>query len=588
MSTVTLVFPPLVESSFGSIYPSTPVLAAHLATHGISVEQVDLNAAFLDFMLGDAELRAAGEGRYRRCWSASRAAAHWTKTQVEKGTLDAADFTALVAGNRSPLANVRVLLAHPYSVSPDSSVLDGRFEDSVLIDAYERFFAAEVDVILRSAPADAIVGISVPMGPQLLPALVLGRILREASGERTIRIVLGGPAISLLAEHDIDRLLRHHPALDCIVRFDGEGPILALARQVERGEWAPQLVAGTSSRSVGRTRHTPPEPGPRLDTLPTPWYPESLLADAAHGSLGVIQARGCYWGKCDYCDFVEVYKGSPPYRGRKAELVLQDIEQLIARTGRRRFRIITESIPPAFARRFSQLLLERELDVSWNSFVMVDRRFDAELLRQMARSGCEYLVVGLESMVTRVLSVVHKSADREENIRFLTEARDAGIRLSINLIPDLPTTTKDEAEQSLRDVAALADCFENVKVFPFEPTRSSRIGRSPSSFGFVVSDEAVRASHAQFLFNTLQVDDPAMSPDERAEVHRTYAAFAVQMNARSHWAGELANDRSYVDVTKTARGLQVTNLATLEQFEFPALSVGADAGRTIGPASLVT
>ena len=68
---------------------------------------------------------------------------------------------------------------------------------------------------------------------------------------------------------------------------------------------------------------------------------------------------------------------------------------------------------------------------------MVDRRFDAELLQLMAASGCDCLVVGLESMVTRVLQRVHKSADREENIRFLRQAHAAGIELAVNLIPDL-------------------------------------------------------------------------------------------------------------------------------------------------------
>lgn len=127
----------------------------------------------------------------------------------------------------------------------------------------------------------------------------------------------------------------------------------------------------------------------------------------------------------------------------------------------------------------SQLIIDRGIDITWDSFAMVDRRFDRELLELMVRAGCRYLVIGMEAMTTRVLNLVHKSADREENQRFLREAREAGMKLSVNLIPDLPSTTYQEALDSLADVEALADTLDFVAVFPFEPTRSSNIGRTP-------------------------------------------------------------------------------------------------------------
>jgi len=179
------------------------------------------------------------------------------------------------------------------------------------------------------------------------------------------------------------------------------------------GEWAPERVPGASSLRGGRPHHVAPAPGPSLGTLSTPLYGEALLARAPLARLGVLQARGCYWGKCDYCDFVEVYKGSPPYRSRDVDLVVADIRHLVERTGVRRFRVITESIPPAFARAFSERLCSEALTVQWSSFIMVDRRFDRDLLLLMAASGCDMLVVGLESMVTRALKLVHKAADRE-------------------------------------------------------------------------------------------------------------------------------------------------------------------------------
>src|SRR6266571_3605499 len=115
---------------------------------------------------------------------------------------------------------------------------------------------------------------------------------------------------------------------------------------------------------------------------------------------------------------------APAFRGRRPENFVDEIEWLIDQSGIRRFRFITESIPPAFARRACRLLLNRGIHLRWHSFAMVDRRFDRDLLALMVEAGCDHLTIGLETMNARVLKLVHKSADREENLRFLRDARE--------------------------------------------------------------------------------------------------------------------------------------------------------------------
>ncbi len=560
---VVLALPPLVETNFGQIYPSTAVLAAYLLPRGFAALQVDLNAAFFDHVVSDDELTASVGASYARSTIGSVAAARWTAMRLESGWL--ARPAMFAAQRRDPLNTVVRLLVTPYSVDPDSRVLAGASGDPRLDASYDRFFAGQLPRLVDGRRPDTLFALSVPMGPQLLPALRLASVLaRRLQGSRS-RIVLGGPALSLLGDAELTCLLEHNPAVDCIVRFDGEAPLHALAEHMAAGAWAPERVPGASSLRDGRPHHVAPAPGPPLDTLSTPLYSDALLAHAPLARLGVLQARGCYWGKCDYCDFVEVYKGSPPYRSRDVDLVVADIRHLVERTGVRRFRVITESIPPAFARALSERLCSAALAVHWSSFIMVDRRFDRDLLQLMAASGCDMLVVGLESMVTRALKLVHKAADREQNIRFLADARAAGIGLHVNLIPDLPSTTRDEALAGLADLESIADCMAEANVIPFEPTRSSRVGRSPSRFGLITADVAVHSGHAQFALNTLPSTDPAMTPAERTEVCHAYREFAAAVNAR---AAGLSSDHPnqsqytvFVDGRETAG---IFNVATLE------------------------
>jgi len=74
------------------------------------------------------------------------------------------------------------------------------------------------------------------------------------------------------------------------------------------------------------------------------------------------------------------------------------------------------------------------------------------------------------------------------------------------------------------------ECITSVSVFPFEATRSSAIGRSPSAFGLVQVNSIQPAGQAQYVANHLDVSDPAMSPDERQTAIEAYLAFADKIN----------------------------------------------------------
>lgn len=522
---VWLCFPPLVETNFGGVFPSTAVLAAFLEANDVAATQVDLNEEFAVALLDPEFLARAGSGDVPGIAQDSflAACARWLGRQSrrlfdEQGRHD--------FGPESEFGFVLHNLARRFSIDPDDQVLHRLDSTDTAVAGLSEFFDGfGGEGVAAGIPASVrLAGISVPMGPQLVPSLLLATHLR--SRRTDLRIVLGGPALSLMTTEDIATLLANYPAVDAVVRFDGEGPLLALARQAIAGEWEPCGVPGVSARAAGHVVHTQPAAGPGVNSLPRPRYSPPMLARLASPVIGVTQARGCYWGKCDYCDFIELYDGSPPFRGRNADAFVQELVDLIDETGVRRFSFITESIPPAFARRMAAGIRRRDLRLRWSSFAMVDRRFDRDLLAAMVESGCERLVVGMETTNTRVLNLVHKSADRDENLRFLRDAKAVGMRLSVNLIPDLPSTTYAEALDALADVEALADCLSAVSVFPFEATRSSNVGRNPETFGLEKMRSSDAVGQSEFALNHLHNVDPAMTADERAEVHRRYREFA--------------------------------------------------------------
>jgi hypothetical protein len=253
----------------------------------------------------------------------------------------------------------------------------------------------------------------------------------------------------------------------------------------------------------------------------------------------------------------------------------------VQKHGIRQFSVITEAIAPAFARKISKLILQRGLQVKWHSFAMVDRRFTPDVFETMVRAGCEYLVIGAETMINRVLHFINKAATKEDNIRFLLDARAAGLELEVSLIPNLPSTTYQEAMDSLAAFRELQQCFY-VSQFPFEATRASRIGHEPERFGLRSVDSGSTTGQGQFALNHLEVSDPAMTADEREQVYAEYRAFAAQANTRSTMdpppvvlrEDTIENVRfrladELLDLTPVEGGIQCYNWLTQKRFQMP-------------------
>jgi hypothetical protein len=580
---VSLVFPPLVQSNFGAYFPATATLAAYLSQNQISCQQEDLNERFALFLLQDEVIESFVQGcvgRDLQPLPEEMPAVAARLLRQQKHLLFDEQGRHRFRDDKPGPGHLLSYIAKPCLIDmPLQTCLNQEQSEWPNSDIYERFF--EASGYVNDLPQSVrLVGISVPMGPQLLPALMLAGHVKRTRPQ--VRVVLGGPTMSLMSDSMRGLLLSRCPEVDLIVRYEGERPLTALVQQIQADAWSPQTVPGVSCMQGEQMVDCPAEPGPALDELPFAEYDPRIVNRLADPELGIIQARGCYWGGCAYCDFVELYAGSKRYRTRAPRRFVDGLELQVERYGVRSFTFITESIPPGFARRVSTEIINRKLEISWNSFAMVDRQFDRELLDLMRRSGCEYLVIGLESMDDRVLELVNKRARREDNIRFLKDGRDAGIRLHVNLIADLPSTSYADAMASLAEMENLVECCASVFAFPFEATRSSAVGRNPGKYLLQAREPEAVSGQGEFATNHLPVIDQAMSPEERAEVHAAYSRFGQQFN---EWWGQdtsafampnqLVDDpevhlaHEYVDTLVVEDGVQCYHWGMRQLFKMP-------------------
>lgn len=530
---VVLIFPPLVETNFGNYYPSTAVLSGFLRSYGVEVGQIDLNERFALSLLEEDHLISLGAG-----------IPHYLES-IEKHAMPAAAARLLMRfkpnlfddygrhnfrGEIVSEGYLLSLVAQVYRIDLRiSDLLQPQFFESPEARVFKRFY--ENCQFSETLPPDLkVVGISVPMGPQLAPALILADVIKSLKPD--VVIVLGGPVFSLMNLEDLERLLVRFLSISAVVRFDGEEPLLKIIELARKGEVDFTSVPGVSSFISHTASHCAPTAGIALDQLPFADYDPNLMECLANPEIGIVQARGCYWGKCSYCDFVELYEGSPPFRTRTVPRFVDEIEFQVKKHGDFEISIITESIPPAFARKMSEEIIQRNLKIRWNSFVMVEKRFTRQTFELMSKSGCSHVCLGMETMNDRVLMLVNKAGRQSENIRFINDARAQGIKLRVNLIPNLPSMTYSESMESLSSIEDIADCVDSFAVFPFEPTRSSAVGRNPEKFGLITkTGQKVDSAQAQYAENHLDSHDPAMSEDQRTAAIEAYRYFADRSNA---------------------------------------------------------
>src|SRR5690606_16826112 len=120
-------------------------------------------------------------------------------------------------------------------------------------------------------------------------------------------VTVGGPHITMLREQ-----IAQTPALfsliDSAVIFDGEVPLLRLAETLggafnsqDSLEHIPNLIYRQQDGKIRVTQRKEPE---KIQNLPLPDF-DGLPLDrylAPHLVLPLMTARGCYFGKCAFCN----------------------------------------------------------------------------------------------------------------------------------------------------------------------------------------------------------------------------------------------------------------------------------------------
>jgi hypothetical protein len=363
-----------------------------------------------------------------------------------------------------------------YRVYVSSEVVDAVNDEQVNI--YRDVFDHLVKPAIEAEQPD-VVGISIVLQQQIFSTMTFCALIKQHFPN--VHVTIGGNTVTRLRD-----VLPQSPLFqyfDSAVVYEGETAFLQLVEAVGAKRsladlpntiYKDETGVHTSTTSYAEDMHALPPPD--FDGLPLEKYfvPTKILP--------YLATRGCYWGRCEFCDHGEGYTAG--YRSKKIQDVLAEIKYLRDKYGARHFHFTDESYPPALFRKLARGLVESKMDIFWTTHMRFEKSLlDPQVWRDAHDSGCRYLHFGYESGVERVLKLMDKATTTEVMAKHLRLTAEAGIWNHCMGFFGFPGETKEEAWQSVQFLEQNKDYVHSLGFGTFDLGRHNPVAKHPEKWG---------------------------------------------------------------------------------------------------------
>ena len=405
-----------------------------------------------------------------------------------------------------------------YKPFMSSEILEAVDDDQINI--YRDVFRMLIRPVMeRERPA--MVGISVVQQKQLIATFTFCKMIKEEFPGT--HITLGGNIITRIRD-TLPAMEELWEWFDTAVVYEGESAYLKLTEAVESGgelSELPNLIYkddnGIHANKEVCSENLADIPPPDFDGLPLEKYfvPDLILP--------YLATRGCYWGRCTFCDHFQGYVEG--FRTKQVDQITEEIKFLKEKYGTRFFHFTDESYPPALFQKLSRRLIETKLDIAWTTHMRFEESLlDDQVWKDVAESGCKYLHFGYESGNQRVLKLMDKATKLDAIETNLRMSSEAGIWNHLMGFFGFPGETVEEADDSKVFVEKNSSHIHSLGFMTFVLGKYSPIAFEPEKYGLTYYKNPEWDLALDYYFTTkggLSIQDAMNVFDEFERNHNT-------------------------------------------------------------------
>ena len=363
-----------------------------------------------------------------------------------------------------------------YKVFVSSEVIDAVNDTQVNI--YRDVFDHLVKPSIEAEQPD-VIGISIVLQQQMFSTMTFCALIKQHFPN--IHVTIGGNTVTRLRD-----VLPQSPLFqyfDSAVVYEGETAFVQLVSAVGAKRSLAEVpntiykdATGVHESTTSYAEDMHALPPPDFDGLPLEKY------FVPTRTLPYLATRGCYWGRCEFCDHGEGYTAG--YRSKKIQDVLAEITHLRDKYGARHFHFTDESYPPALFRKLTRGLVESNMGIYWTTHMRFEKSLLEDGVWQDAKeSGCRYLHFGYESGVERVLQLMDKATTTAIMTEHLKRTAEAGIWNHCMGFFGFPGETKEEAWQSVQFLEQNKQHVHSLGFGTFDLGRHNPVAKHPEKWG---------------------------------------------------------------------------------------------------------
>lgn len=346
-----------------------------------------------------------------------------------------------------------------------------------------------------------LIAISLNSSSQIIPGLTLAYMLKKATNAH---INIGGNFFGRIA----NELKKHKEFFelfaDSVSIEEGEGPI------VEVGKYANGLIPIEKVSNLlylkdGIVNQTEKMVPLKLNNMANmdlsdydlkKYYTPKIV-------LPYQSSRGCYWGKCSFCD--QDYGQN--FSVKDTDKVIAEFEEFKEKYNIDSFEFIDESVSPSYMRELSSKLNDKNMNINFFVDARLETDFTKDVLDSAYNAGLRMILWGLESGSDSVLKLINKGIDLTRRFDILKDSKEAGIWNFAFIFFGFPTETKEDAKSTVKMLVDNKDIIHSYGRSVFTMGRHAKLAQDPKKYGITKIYPAEEEFSPNINFDAVGMDN---------------------------------------------------------------------------------